>query len=290
MSLENKPKELRFDLGNRSLAALQWGRADQPLILALHGWLDNAESFSMLAPLLSGYRILAIDLAGHGLSDWRSTDASYPVWSYVEDLRRLHLHLDNSSPVALLGHSLGAGVASLYAASWPESVSRLGLIENIGPISEPDDGFSIHLRNSLEHQLELKQQPRARAMDAWVRSRVTSQFAVPAAAAKRLMKRNTDLQQDGLYRFRCDPRLKNPSLIRLTESQVQGALRHISAPVKLITGLHGLKRPLTRERLACVSNIEIVELPGGHHLHLEENSVDAVAEHLDAFYAERLNE
>jgi len=306
MTYSGQPREVRFNLGERSLAALEWGEAEKPLILALHGWLDNAASFSMLAPLLVDYRILALDLAGHGQSDWRSSDAGYPVWSYVEDLRRVHLSLssqgnpasfssssaaagsleDKLSPVALLGHSLGAGVASLYAATWPASVSCVGLIENIGPLSGSDEHFVDNLRASLEHELADKPLPRARPFDAWVRSRVVSQFAVPLNAAERLMQRNTEIGTDGLYHFRCDPRLKNPSVVRLTEAQVQGALRQITAPVKLISGATGLKRPMTRERIECVSYLAQIELPGGHHLHMEENSVYAVAEQLALFYAE----
>lgn len=305
MTFSRQPREIRFNLGERSLAALEWGEADKPLILALHGWLDNAASFSMLAPLLVDYRILALDLAGHGQSDWRSADAGYPVWSYVEDLRKVHLSLssqgnsasssssnaagsfdNNLTPIALLGHSLGAGVASLYAATWPASVSCVGLIENIGPLSGPDEHFVDNLRASLEHESVDKALPRARPFDAWVRSRVVSQFAVPINAAERLMQRNTEIGTDGLYHFRCDPRLKNPSVVRLTEAQVQGALRQITAPVKLISGAAGLKRPLTRERIECVSTLVHVQLQGGHHLHMEENSVYAVAEQLALFYAE----
>ena len=47
------------------LRGLRWGRPGNTPILALHGWLDNAASFSRLAPLLLDVDVVAIDLPGH---------------------------------------------------------------------------------------------------------------------------------------------------------------------------------------------------------------------------------
>ena len=58
-------------LAGGRLAALAWGEPSAPTWLALHGWLDNAASFSRLAPLLCtrlGVRIVALDFSGHGHS------------------------------------------------------------------------------------------------------------------------------------------------------------------------------------------------------------------------------
>lgn len=280
-----QPRARNFDIQGRTIAALEWGEPGQPLMLALHGWLDNAASFALLAPRLEGFRVIALDMAGHGLSDWRSSDAAYPIWSYVEDLYQVSLQLQ-AERFALLGHSLGAGIASLFAASWPEKVTRLGLIENLGPLADAEADFAQTLRSTIEqHQMPAKE-VRARAFEAWVRSRSNTVFSVPENAARLLMQRNTRETEDGLYRYACDPRLRLPSLIRLSEAQVRSALAALAMPVKLITGLSGLKRPLTQERVKVVPNISQVELPGGHHLHMEEPEVEAVAKELNAFYAE----
>lgn len=50
-------------------------------MIALHGWLDNAASFSLLAPLLANQRILALDLDGHGYSGHRPAGAQYLLWA-----------------------------------------------------------------------------------------------------------------------------------------------------------------------------------------------------------------
>ena len=61
------------------------GDPDGHAILALHGWLDNALSFSVIAPFLSDYRLIALDLSA-GLSDHRSPDATYHIWDDVPQL------------------------------------------------------------------------------------------------------------------------------------------------------------------------------------------------------------
>ena len=61
-------EEVRLSLGHIELAAHLFGPADGLPVIALHGWLDNANSFSRLAPQLKGLRIVALDLAGHGYS------------------------------------------------------------------------------------------------------------------------------------------------------------------------------------------------------------------------------
>ena len=66
------------------LAARIHGPEDGAPLLAMHGWLDNAATFDLLAPLLPGRRIVALDFAGHGLSGRRS-GAPYHFIDYVAD-------------------------------------------------------------------------------------------------------------------------------------------------------------------------------------------------------------
>ncbi|MEO5830348.1 MAG: alpha/beta fold hydrolase, partial [Rhodanobacter sp.] len=121
-----------------SLQAQLWGDASLPPLLALHGWLDNAGSFARLAPLLTGrHHVIALELPGHGHSEHLSAGSNYHFLDYVRDVLAVAdaLRLER---FALLGHSLGAGVASLVAAAIPQRISQLFLIEGLGPLG--DDG------------------------------------------------------------------------------------------------------------------------------------------------------
>ncbi|MEO6077148.1 MAG: alpha/beta fold hydrolase, partial [Dokdonella sp.] len=134
--MSRAPTELRLPLRHLSLAARCWGDASLPPLLALHGWLDNAASFDGLAPLLETRHVVAIDMVGHGRSDWRNASASDYWVDYLDDIDQVFRHFAWNN-ADLLGHSLGGTLASTYAAAFPERVSRLVLIEALGPLSLP---------------------------------------------------------------------------------------------------------------------------------------------------------
>ena len=122
-------QEIVFQLPHLRLQGLQQGDINKPVILALHGWLDNAASFLPLAAELdlSEHQLIALDMAGHGHSQHRSADAHYHLVDWIQDIHQL-IESNNWSRVILLGHSLGGIVASLYASAFAEKVSKLILL------------------------------------------------------------------------------------------------------------------------------------------------------------------
>nr|XP_027212505.1 serine hydrolase-like protein [Penaeus vannamei] len=102
-------------------------------VLALHGWLDNANSFDALVPLLpAGLEVLALDLAGHGLSDHLPAGARYDAMTQLVHLREATQRLGWTDFV-LLAHSLGALVANYYAALYPQAVRALVVLDYLVP-------------------------------------------------------------------------------------------------------------------------------------------------------------
>ena len=101
------PKEREFSLPGITLAAREWGTPGQVPVIAVHGWLDNAGSFDLLAPLLDGCHVLALDSAGHGHSSHRSPDASYNIWQEVGDLIDIADQM-GWPRFSAIGHSRGA--------------------------------------------------------------------------------------------------------------------------------------------------------------------------------------
>jgi pimeloyl-ACP methyl ester carboxylesterase len=94
-----------------------------PLVL-LHGVSLSAAAWAPLFTALSGWRVLAVDLPGHGLSD----PESYRIGHVRQRARELiddildALGLDEA---AVVGHSLGGMLALWYAAAGTERISRL---------------------------------------------------------------------------------------------------------------------------------------------------------------------
>ena len=128
-SVELKP--VSIDLGAGSIAGVTLGDDEKPIMLCLHGWLDNVASFYPLLPYLPDtYKIIAIEWPGHGHSDHRGKDAHYHFIDWVYDLLKL-FESQKWKSVDIVAHSMGGMVASAFAAAFPEKVKSLTLVASI---------------------------------------------------------------------------------------------------------------------------------------------------------------
>jgi pimeloyl-ACP methyl ester carboxylesterase len=277
-----------LSLAQGRLAALSWGRADAPVWLALHGWLDNGASFSRLAPLLVealGIRIVALDFRGHGHSahlpqvgDYALTD--YALWDYCHDVLDAmeDLGLDQ---VSVLAHSMGAAVACLLAAALPERIERLTLIDGLGALNTPSQETASQLRKGLTaYRRPLSRPPRYPDIESAVAARVAGGVTpIDSITATPLVERNTQPTADGHVQMRTDSRLLKPSLVRFTPEQVLSLLADINATVLLIEGEEGIlgERAWAIQARQAVKGLTRQVLKGGHHLHLEPQAVAQVA-------------
>ncbi|MBI4494968.1 MAG: alpha/beta hydrolase [Chloroflexi bacterium] len=114
------------DLGDLRLAYSEWPGQGRPLVL-LHGLASNRHIWDLVAPHLAPrFRVLAPDQRGHGESD--KPDQGYDVATPAADLECFLQAAGVEQPV-LVGHSWGAGVALVYAATRPEAVAALVLVD-----------------------------------------------------------------------------------------------------------------------------------------------------------------
>jgi len=90
----------------------------------------------------------------------------------------------------------------------------------------------------------------------------------------------------GGFQWHADQRLKGTSELRLTAEQTRAFVRRVAAPVLLLFATESpfAGRPLYREAVSWFANIEVAELPGGHHLHLE-GAEGAIAARILTFLA-----
>lgn len=264
------PAAFTVDVCGLQLAARAWGPADGMPVLALHGWMDNAASFDALAPLLSKLRLVALDITGHGWSEHRPAGAVYHFVDAVSDVALAAEALGWSS-YALLGHSMGAGIATLLAGCFPERITHLMLIEGLGPMSTPARDAPNRLRRAVMQRTALQQRssavyPSRRAMVDRLREALPD---LTENAATTLVERGSRPVAGGVT-WRADPRLRGISPHRLTEPTVQAYLRAVDAPALLIRGRAStiLEVAEVAERREAIAHLEDVTLEGGHHLHL----------------------
>ncbi len=267
----------QFEVHGRRLAVMEWGDPQGIPVVALHGWLDNAASFTLLARHLPRIRLIALDLAGHGLSDHRAAGQPYYIWDNVADVQALldELALDS---VALLGHSMGAGVATLFAGAFPERVSRLLLLDGLTPLDYPAEQLPQQMAEALLKGTRLSRRslrPYARFEQA-VQARMNGRWPVSRAAACWLLERGLRQQPDG-WVWRSDLALTRPSVVRLCEQQITAFVRRLTMPVLLVMAEQGIGLARVEPWLELMPALELKVLAGGHHLHLEEEAAVRIA-------------
>jgi pimeloyl-ACP methyl ester carboxylesterase len=266
-------RELTLQLPNLRIGAIECGNPEAPRLLALHGWLDNAASFSALAPhLCEHFHFVALDLPGHGRSDHAPAGMGYRFADGIFDVLAAADALGWES-FDLLGHSMGAGIASLTAAACPGRIRRLVAIEALGALTTPPEQTLVQLRRALTQALDLVGKPLrvfATADEAIAARMKASGLSRDAATA--IVLRGIRPVPGG-FSWSSDPRLTLASPQRFTEPQVLALLRGIEARTLLILAPDSQVKPVSEEaiaaRVAEVPAIEVRELSGGHHLHLE---------------------
>ena len=243
-------------------------------ILALHGWLDNAESFRPLAAELPEYPLIAPDLPGHGLSPWQTNQDGYVIWSSTGFLHQLLNEL--GEPVHLIGHSMGGAIGLLLAATYPEQVLSFTLLDSAGPLSTPAEDVAQQLRKSLDATPREARTFRTQGEALAVRH--TASHLMTADDLRPMVLRNLQAV-DGGWQWRWDPRLRLPSTVRLTEDQISGLFRSLQCPLLALRATEGLM-PETwfRQRVAAAPQLTVKELPGHHHFHMSPDTLPAVAQ------------
>jgi pimeloyl-ACP methyl ester carboxylesterase len=134
MTTPTKPTSKTLRVNDLALHYLEWGEADAPPIVCVHGYTGSADAFNALARYLEDrFHILALDVRGHGESAWSSTGA-YRYADQASDLAAFadRLGLDK---FVLIGTSMGGIIAMAYAAEHAERLSGL-VINDIGPDAE----------------------------------------------------------------------------------------------------------------------------------------------------------
>lgn len=108
----------------------RWGKTDAPMLFLAHGWMDLSATFEKVVQhLIPNFQVLIPDWRGFGLSEWDPNGYWFP--EYVGDLDALMDHYAPGQSIHLVGHSMGAQIAGLYAGLRPERVQRLAILDGL---------------------------------------------------------------------------------------------------------------------------------------------------------------
>lgn len=253
-------------------------------LLALHGWLDNANSFDALVPLLpAGLEVLALDLAGHGLSDHLPAGARYDAMTQLVHLREATQRLGWTDFV-LLAHSLGALVANYYAALYPQAVRALVVLDYLVPFHAEGRLATWRAENRLMRRQE-RGQGRARRVysEAEALARLVEarkggdgkQLQNVDEAAARILLPRAARRVDGGLVWRHDEKARTRYSMLYGSDNWMHVVSHVTCPVLVVRADDGLcQQPddlyepvlAAYRRSARVFRYERVA--GAHHVHL----------------------
>lgn len=206
------------------------GRDGGSLVVLLHGWMDTGDTFQFLVDEMPDrHTFFAPDLRGFGRSEWPTDGYWFP--DYFGDLDALLDLWSPDAPVALVGHSMGGNIATLYAGIRPERVSRVVCIEGFGL---PRTDASQAPGRYREWLKQLREQPGV------------ASFPSLEAFAHLLMRRNPRLAPDrarfiaqawarpldgGGVQVCGDPRHKRVNAVLYRREEAEACWREVVAPV-----------------------------------------------------------
>ena len=253
---------------------VDWGNADKPPLLLIHGGRDHCRNWDWTAEALrDDWHIIAPDLRGHGDSQW-SPDGSYTMAGYIYDLAQL-IHQQRLAPVTIIAHSLGGNIALRYSGIYPESVARLVAIEGLGPtrmlvelagktIDKRMDEW-IHEQRALAGRLPRRY---GSIEDAFRRMQEENPH-LSAEQARHLTAQGVNQNEDGTYSWKFDNYVRAWPPYDMSRRDIGSLWSRIACPTLLLYGKESKSgNPADDGRVEPFRHAQVVGIDGaGHWLH-----------------------
>ena len=268
-----------------------WGDDEAQTLFFLHGWGDVSASFQFVVEALPGnWRIVAPDWRGFGLTQWN--DGPYWFPDYIADLDALLEHYSPDEPASIVGHSMGAIVASLYAGIRPERVARFANLEGfalwVSAPGETPDRFDTWLQQIRDNNSSFRHYARREEFAVRMR-RDNPRLTVERAA---FVAEHATLAVDNGFVFAGDPRHRwiNPVLYPLEEAKACWC--RVTASTLWVAGRDSvIMKPFAanpddyQARMDCFAKVREVLIDDcGHNLHHDQP--EQLATRLGEFFAE----
>lgn len=265
-----------------SLAVKLWHKKNLKPVLCLHGKMDNAGSFDLLAPFLTSFQLAAVDYPGVGYSS-HYQDGVIPHWKNDAFLL-LHL-LDELkwSEFDIIAHSLGHLLAAFLAIIRPEQVKKIVFLDILGPTVNFIEQSTHFLQRDV-HTF-LTQNKHTPTVFSDKESAIHDRMKIgniSYQAAHALVNRGMVQSEEG-WVWNFDRRLRCLSATVPHEDELRAMFKAIAVPVCLIRAKQGVPYPtdVYAERAAAIKNLTIYEVEGGHHVHMDNPAI--VAEMINKF-------
>ena len=208
---------------------LEWGAAEAPPVVLLHGGHQSAHAWDLVSlSLARHFRVLALDQRGHGDSEW-ARDVDYSNHTMSLDAEAFIAALGLDRPV-LIGHSMGGRNAMLLAHRATVALRGLVIVD-IGPEISEKGRHSIagFVRDNEEFD----------DLEAFIANVQKYDAYRSRAHIERTVKYNMLQRPDGKYISKCDPAPRRLGLLagrRLQDTLTLEAVPSLSLPTLVVRG------------------------------------------------------
>ncbi len=259
-----------------------WGDPAAPLLIYSHGWLDTSATFADVGETLAQrFHVVVPDQRGYGYSEWPAD--GYWFQDYLADLDALLDHLAPTAPIALVGHSMGGQICSLYAGLRPERIAKLAVIDSLFLPDTPTAMATKYTRRWLD---QVKAPPGEKTYASFQELAIRVQKQQPQLSAERALFVAHGwgaAGADGRIRLLADPKHRRdmPMLYRNAESAQ--IWQQVSAPTLFIdAGASNFAQAISAEekasRRACFKHHQAVLIAdAGHMVHFDAPQALAAA-------------
>jgi pimeloyl-ACP methyl ester carboxylesterase len=259
-----KPDRLSFaGAGGIKLATDAWGDASAPPLVLLHGGGQTRGAWGEAGPQFAalGWRVFAVDLRGHGETDW-SPDGAYGIGLFADDVRAIAASLD--APPVLVGASLGGLCSLLAAGEEPRAAVRALVLVDVAHRPHAAGVARVVEFMSARPEGFASVEEAASAVAAYLPHRTAPQVA---AGLERNLRRRGDR-----WVWHWDPRMlgsfgaKNPR-IASPERNIAAA-RAVGEPILLVRGGSSdvITEEIAEEFVGLVDGAERVDVSGAGHM------------------------
>ncbi|XP_035515552.1 serine hydrolase-like protein isoform X2 [Morone saxatilis] len=276
--MEGEVSELSVRVPWGEIRGKVWGPDHGRPVLCLHGWADNCGTFKTLIPLLpKECRYVAVDLAGHGLSSHRPPGVFYSFPAYVADVRRIVEGLQWTK-FSVIGHSMGANIAALFSALYPDMVEAVILLDAFGFLPTDPKEIPKVMRQGMEEMLQYEkkteEKKRVYTFEKAAERLLAANPTLSEESVHILLERGL-VQVDGGFVFSRDLRLNFKNIVRISLEQSLEMQSRIKAPVLVVLADKGFgaKLPESYRQILTSTllqgyrdrNHTVVTVPGDHH-------------------------
>ena len=248
------------DVADAHIHYMAWGEPGRPGLVFVHGGAAHAHWWTHVAAQFANlYRVAALDLSGHGDSDWRD-DYSLDTW--CDEVVAVAGHAQMAGAPIVVGHSLGGYVTMASAANHPKRIAGAIVLDSAvtAPDPEMETSRRSHFANPKVHadmetaMARFRTVPEQDHYEPYVMRHVAAMSLKPV---------------DGGVTWKFDPAVFGGS----RRSSADGLLPRVTCRIALFRAEHGQMTSTIGsymyEQLGRVA--PVIEIPlAGHHMMLDQ--------------------